>query len=81
MCGSLLYVLQLEVPKVVKSLNKQLREKSVKTKVRIIFGNSTIIFFCLLAVTQPTFFVSNLHLTCTKVKSYFISTLKSGLHS
>ncbi|KAH9575070.1 hypothetical protein CY35_01G092900 [Sphagnum magellanicum] len=28
-----LYVLQLEVPKVVKSLNKQLREKSVKTKV------------------------------------------------
>jgi len=37
--------------------------------------------FCLLAVTQLTFLVSNLHLTCTKVKSYFISTLKSGLHS
>jgi hypothetical protein len=45
MFGSLLYALQLEVPKVVKSLNKQLREKSVKTKVRIVFGNSTIIFF------------------------------------
>jgi hypothetical protein len=32
-CGSPLHVLQQEVPKVVKSLNKQLREKSLKTKV------------------------------------------------
>ncbi|CAM6099751.1 unnamed protein product [Calypogeia fissa] len=31
--GSPLYMLQQEVPKVVKSLNKQLRERSVKTKV------------------------------------------------
>lgn len=29
-----LHVLQQEVPKVVKSLNRQLREKSLKTKVR-----------------------------------------------
>lgn len=33
LCCSPLLVLQQEVPKVVKSLNKQLREKSVKTKV------------------------------------------------
>ncbi|KAL3700206.1 hypothetical protein R1sor_018228 [Riccia sorocarpa] len=31
--GSPLYMLQQEVPKLVKALNKQLREKSVKTKV------------------------------------------------
>eukprot|EP00246_Nothoceros_aenigmaticus_P008850 TRINITY_DN2398_c0_g2_i1.p1 TRINITY_DN2398_c0_g2~~TRINITY_DN2398_c0_g2_i1.p1 ORF type:complete len:1034 (-),score=241.13 TRINITY_DN2398_c0_g2_i1:61-2811(-) len=31
--SSILYMLQQEVPKVVKTLNKQLREKSIKTKV------------------------------------------------
>lgn len=45
------WLLKQEVPKIVRSLNKQLREKSVKTKVHVYcLLQSLLLFLCLLAL-------------------------------
>lgn len=45
------WLLKQEVPKIVRSLNKQLREKSVKTKVFVYcLLQSLLLFLCLLAL-------------------------------
>ena len=41
------WLLKQEVPKIVKSINRQLREKSIKTKVRIAYIHYSLLLFIL----------------------------------